>query len=112
MRDLPQGSKFQFMWMLVFFDLPVTTKKARKEASDFRNFLLDHGFAMAQYSVYQRCFSSRDAMTKYYGLIQKHLPSQGNVSILAVTDKQFCDIVSYHSRKKTEKKQDEQLLLF
>lgn len=98
--------------MLVFFDLPVTTKTERKEASKFRDFLHDNGFAMAQYSVYQRCFSGRDAMTKYYSLIHNHLPKQGNVSILAVTDRQFCDIVSYHSRKKTEKKQDEQLLLF
>lgn len=39
------------MWCLVMFDLPVETKKQRREATRFRNDLLDWGFCMVQLSV-------------------------------------------------------------
>jgi len=45
-------SGYRNMWLLVMFDLPVTQKEERKEAADFRNYLLDLGFEMAQFSVY------------------------------------------------------------
>ena len=44
----------KFMRILVFFDLPVKTKKERREAARFRNFLLTDGYHMIQYSVYAR----------------------------------------------------------
>lgn len=42
------------MWCVVMFDLPVGTKKQRREATRFRNLLLDEGYWRAQYSVYVR----------------------------------------------------------
>ena len=42
------------MWMYVMFDLPVVEPDERKSATDFRNFLLDEGFIMAQFSVYYK----------------------------------------------------------
>ena len=42
------------VWCVVMFDLPVATKKQRKEATRFRHLLLDEGFWMLQYSVYVR----------------------------------------------------------
>ena len=36
--------KFKMGWMLVTFDLPVTSKSQRREATGFRNFLLDDGY--------------------------------------------------------------------
>lgn len=45
------------MWMMVLFDLPVLEKEERKEASDFRKFLLDEGFTMSQFSVYLKLLS-------------------------------------------------------
>lgn len=112
MRVLPELSRFELMWMMVFFDLPVTEKKERKDAADFRNFLLDQGFGMVQYSIYTKLFSGRDAMAKYYKSIQQNIPAHGKVDILAVTDRQYGDIVSYNGGEKTEKKQQSQLLLF
>ena len=32
------------VWCVVMFDLPVATKKQRKEATRFRHLLLDEGF--------------------------------------------------------------------
>lgn len=98
--------------MLVLFDLPVMEKKNRKEATKFRNLLLDNGFNMIQYSIYIRMFSGKDACKKYYSLIREHLPSEGKVDIITITDKQYGDIISYTSAEKTDKKQAEQLLLF
>ena len=36
-------SKYQSMWLLVLFDLPVLTKKERKVAAQFRNQLIRRG---------------------------------------------------------------------
>ena len=50
----------RFMRIIVFFDLPVSTKKQRKEASDFRKFLINDGFIMLQFSVYSRTVRNHD----------------------------------------------------
>jgi CRISPR-associated protein Cas2 len=47
------------MWMIVMFDLPVTTSAERKIATQFRNHLLDNGFEMSQFSVYFRFCGDR-----------------------------------------------------
>ena len=39
------------MRMLVFFDLPVTTKADRKAYAQFRKFLVNDGCDMLQFSV-------------------------------------------------------------
>ena len=105
-------NRYELMWMLVLFDLPVVEKKDRKAATDFRNFLLDNGFSMVQFSIYTKLFSGKDACEKYYRLITKNLPSEGKVDILTITDRQYGNIISYDSGTKIQKKQPEQLLLF
>lgn len=105
-------NKYEMMWLFIFFDLPVTEKEERKEAADFRNFLLDNGFSMTQYSVYIRVFSGKDACEKYYKLIGANLPAGGKVDILMVTDRQYSNIVSFRGRKKVKQKARNQLLLF
>ena len=47
-----QLSGYHYMWIMVMFDLPVIEKEDRKAATDFRKALLDNGFMMSQYSVY------------------------------------------------------------
>lgn len=105
-------NRYELMWMLVLFDLPVVEKDERKAATDFRNFLLDHGFAMVQYSIYTKLFSGKDACDKYYKLIANNLPAEGSVDILTITDRQYSDIISYKGREKSKKIQSGQLLLF
>ena len=105
-------NRYELMWMLVLFDLPVVEKDERKAATDFRNFLLDHGFAMVQYSIYTKLFSGKDACEKYYKLIANNLPAEGSVDILTITDRQYSNIISYKGREKSKKIQSGQLLLF
>lgn len=92
-------SKYRLMWMMVLFDLPVITKEERKVATDFRNFLLDQGFEMTQYSVYLRFCGNREKGETYVRLIRMSSPRTGKVSILFFTDKQFGGIVNIEGRK-------------
>ncbi len=98
--ELPVLNKYELMWIFVFFDLPVVEKRERKDATKFRNLLLDNGFNMVQYSIYTRLFSGKDACKKYYRLIQDNLPKEGKVDILTVTDAQYSNIISFNARKK------------
>ena len=111
MRNI-ELNRYELMWMIVFFDLPVIEKKERKEATTFRNFLLDNGFSMIQYSIYTKLFSGKDSCEKYYKLIINNLPEKGKVDILTITDKQYGNILSYSAGEKIAKKQPEQLTLF
>lgn len=106
-------SGYQLMWMYVLFDLPVVEKQERKDATAFRNFLLDEGFQMSQYSVYNRLLSGKEAVEKYSRRIFERLPEEGKVDIICITDKQYENILSFVSRKgNSKKKQGDQLLLF
>ena len=105
-------SGYEILWMLVMFDLPVVEKSDRKAATGFRNFLLDQGFAMAQYSVYYRMLSGKDSARTMEKRIRHNLPEYGSVQIVAITDKQYENIRTFSGkqREKTDKK--DQLLLF
>ena len=50
----PPLSAYRFMWLMVMFDLPVLTKLERRAATKFRQFLLDEGYEMSQFSIYMR----------------------------------------------------------
>lgn len=113
MKNFPLISKYELMWMMVLFDLPVVEKQDRKDATDFRNFLLDCGFSMVQYSIYIKVLSGTDACDKYYRLIERKIPQKGKVDILTITDRQYENIKSYRgSSKKQKKNPSQQLLLF
>jgi CRISPR-associated protein Cas2 len=56
---------YRLMWIMVIFDLPVGTKVKRRAATNFRNFLLDEGFGMSQFSVYMRFCGGKDQAHGY-----------------------------------------------
>ena len=85
---------YHIMWLFVFFDLPVTTKKEMKAASLFRKNLEKDGFSMMQFSVYIRHCASKESMDVHVKRVKSLLPESGKVSILCVTDKQFGNIYS------------------
>ncbi len=77
------------MWIIVFFDLPVGTKKQRGTATRFRNFLKDDGYVMLQYSVYARVCRAEDGASKHLGRVLANLPKEGSVRSLQITDRQY-----------------------
>ncbi len=82
------------MWLFVFFDLPVGTKKQRKLATRFRKDLIKDGFTMMQWSVYTRHCASRESADVHEKRVLNFLPDKGQISILRITDKQYGGMVN------------------
>lgn len=77
------------MWVLTMFDLPTDTKTARRAYALFRKKLLEDGFTMMQYSVYARHCASEENAEVHVQRVQRMLPDDGEVRLIAITDKQF-----------------------
>lgn len=80
-------SKYQAMWLFVIFDLPVTTRKARRDYTKFRKGLLREGFSMLQFSVYAQYFPSEEASAAHRRRVRVMLPPQGEVRLMSITDR-------------------------
>lgn len=92
----------RFMRIIVMFDLPVVTDKDRKIATKFRNFLLDDGFVMMQYSVYSRICKNNDDLNKHINRLKINTPKTGNVRLLQITEKQYNNIIMFSGTKSVE----------
>ena len=102
----------RYMWLFVFFDLPVGTKDQRRAASRFRNFLKDDGFLMLQWSVYARVCRGEEAVDKHDSRVTKNLPTKGSVRTLRVTERQYARMkMLIGESKKSEKVASNQLVL-
>lgn len=93
--SLNRINSYHVMWIFVFFDLPVQTKQQRKQATQFRKALEKDGFTMMQFSVYVRHCPSKENAEVHVKRVRLALPCMGQVSILSVTDKQYCEIRNY-----------------
>lgn len=91
------------MWLFVFFDLPVVTKKERKAATLFRKNLMKDGFVMFQYSVYIRHCGSYESLKVHIKRVKQFVPEVGRVSMLGVTDKQYSEIENFWGAKEKKK---------
>ncbi|MGE0347598.1 MAG: CRISPR-associated endonuclease Cas2 [Gemmatimonadales bacterium] len=93
-------SGYRGMWMFAMFDLPVTTKEARKRYARFRAALLRRGFTMLQFSVYARHCASESSAEGIRDDVRAVLPPDGQVRLLAVTDRQFGKMEVYVGKKR------------
>jgi len=82
-------SELRAVWLFAMFDLPVDTKEKRKAYTKFRNNLLKEGFTMLQYSVYCRYCPDEDSSKAYRKHVRGALPTEGQVRLVSVTDRQF-----------------------
>lgn len=106
-------SEYRIMWVLVLFDLPTDTKKARKEYALFRKRLLQDGFTMFQFSIYLRHCPSAENADVHIKRVKRMLPEFGKVGIMRVTDKQFGDMELFDCKHETPLHQPvQQLELF
>ncbi|MCC7407452.1 MAG: CRISPR-associated endonuclease Cas2 [Phycisphaeraceae bacterium] len=107
------ASEYQAMWVLALFDLPVTGVKERREYAQFRKELIKRGFWMMQYSVYARYCRSEDSADVVRQQIRAVLPPEGQVRVLAVTERQFGKMQTYVGKKRQEaEKAPQQFVLF
>lgn len=83
------------MWIIMFYDFPMSTPKRRKEYRRFRKIILKDGFKMFQNSVYVRhCYSNEHIYT-HINRIKKVLPFEGNTVLLTVSDQRFEEMNSF-----------------
>lgn len=82
-------SGYRNVWIVAMFDLPTDTRAARRAYTLFRKSLLKDGFTMMQYSVYIRHCASEENADVHVQRVRNALPNDGEVRILAITDKQF-----------------------
>ena len=102
------------MRALVLFDLPTDTKLNRGNATRFRNYLLNDGFTMLQYSIYSRLCPDRDNANTHLERVKKHAPHEGSIRMLMLTEKQFTnmEVISGNKTEQEEYISNEQMLLF
>lgn len=102
------------MRLLVFFDLPVTTREKKRAYVLFRRFLIQDGYDMLQWSVYSRIVNGNDDAEKHQKRLTANLPKEGSVRCLQVSEKQFANMrLLVGERSFQEKKVNAvQLLLF
>ena len=106
-------SGYRLMWIFVMFDLPVGSKKEMRDATKFREFLLDQGFEMSQFSVYARFCNGKESFESHLRRIEASLPEKGEVHVLTFTDRQYENIVRFSSqRRKRPRKNPDQLAMF
>lgn len=106
------GRGYRLLWLQVIFDLPVTRKVQRKRATQFRNYLLDLGFGMVQFSVYMRHCKDREQADTYIKKIELLVPDEGKIHILIFTDKQYENIKTFDSGAQGKLSNPDQLILF
>jgi CRISPR-associated protein Cas2 len=103
----------RYMWLFVFFDLPVKTKDERGRANKFRRFLLQDGYLMMQLSVYARICNGRERLDKHVKRLEGNIPPAGSVRYFELTDKQYGRMKLLVGKPtNNEKNRAKQLLLF
>jgi len=107
--------KFKMGWLIVAFDLPVVEKEQRKAATDFRQYLLDDGYIMMQFSVYVRACVSFARQETHLDRLKKNLPPEGSVRVIYVTRAQWKRSFVIHgqpAKKVSAEKLPEQIQLW
>ncbi len=94
----------RYMRLFVFFDLPVVSELEKYNYRKFREFLLDNGFIMIQYSVYIRICRNQDDLVKQTNRIKKNCPIKGNIRLLQITENQFENMEIIRGEQKEEEK--------
>lgn len=92
-------SGYRALWLFALFDLPVKTKKDRRNYTRFRKALIREGFLMLQFSVYARYCRSEDTADWFRLRVQGELPPKGQVRLLSVTDRQFGKMAVYFGQE-------------
>ena len=84
----------RFMRILLFFDLPMVTKKELKEYRKFIKILTSEGFLRLQYSVYCKLCINTDSAQTEIKRIRSSSPNVGDIRLMAITENQFQKIIS------------------
>ena len=100
------------MWLMVFYDLPVTQRDDRKVYARFHKEIRKRGYEMMQFSVYRKFVGTADRAERELARLMKICPEKGSVSVLQVTEKQMGRMTTiWQGAKRTENPRPQQLVL-
>ncbi|MEB7816241.1 CRISPR-associated endonuclease Cas2 [Mammaliicoccus sciuri] len=74
------------MFLLVCFDLSRETKLDRRKANKYRERLLELGFTMKQFSLYERHISNAYKKDKILNILSKEIPDTGVITLYLMPD--------------------------
>lgn len=101
------------MRLIVMFDLPTVEKEDKKNYQKFRNFLLNDGYDMLQWSIYSRLVNGFDQMETHKSRLVANLPPTGSIRLLEVTENQYTKMsVLVGTKKVSELRNDGDQLSF
>ena len=101
------------MRVIVMFDLPVITDTQKRIATKFRNFLLDNGYIMMQFSVYSRICKNNDDLLKHVNRIKINAPKSGNIRMIQITENQYNNMIMFSGQKAIEEDiSEDNLIIF
>lgn len=69
------------MVLLVCFDLPRNTKDEKRQATRYQKRLVELGFYMKQYSVYEREVRNQSTKERLLKTLREELPDSGSITI-------------------------------
>lgn len=86
-------SSYRYMRIIVMYDLPNNNSTENKEYLKFNKLLIKNGFIRMQFSVYSKCVNSYSKVKPEIQKLKSFIPTQGNIRIISVTEKQYEDMV-------------------
>ena len=112
-RSSPEVSgRPRFVWLLVFYDLPVAAREDRKAYARFHKDIRKRGYEMMQFSVYRKFVGTPDRSERELAKLVGLCPERGHVSVLQVTEKQMGRMTTiWNGGKRNEVMRPVQLVL-
>lgn len=74
------------MMLLVCFDLPRNSKEYRYQAYRYRKKLIEMGFTMKQFSLYEREIKQNRNIEKIIQILKEKLPDEGQITLYLLPD--------------------------
>ncbi|MGV2928385.1 CRISPR-associated endonuclease Cas2 [Macrococcus capreoli] len=74
------------MILLVCFDLPHDNKQHRKQVYRYRRKLLELGFTMKQYSLYEREIKNLSTIDNIIKILSEQIPDEGEITVYKLPD--------------------------
>lgn len=95
------------MMLLLSFDLPRDTREERRQATKYRKRLVELGFWMKQYSLYEREVRSLTTRDHLIEILRNELPKTGSIVLYLLPDEvndQQIEILGQNVARKTIRK--------
>lgn len=95
------------MVLLVCFDLPRETRIQRKDAAEYRRRLVELGFVMKQFSLYEREVQKLSTRDRILNILRRELPDEGSIVVYMLPDQvndEQIEILGEHAVRLTSRK--------